>query len=125
MSKNCNPASIPKSLWYSTDEKATEGAYRSFWAIRPFFLALPDVEKTLLHNLLQKNAEIARDNFHAKILLARHKYGQQLTDDNLLAISISLLEAYRHRRESEAVFLVLCRDVEQCPPKQLCGAKPC
>jgi hypothetical protein len=125
MSKNYNQASSELSLWYSIDKEATENVQRLLWEIRPFCLTQPKPIREWLYNLLKVRTEQIREEFHRHRIELVSTLAQDFNNDQLLSNSSSLRAYYRKRREAEALFYVLCRDVEQCPPKELRGAKPC
>jgi len=113
-------------LWVDIDVVADETIRGTLWPMRLFTLALPNKERTALNCLLETNARRATEQFHDQLSFERERPGNEgLSGDELLARSPTLRETYRRRREAEALWVVLCRGVEQNPPKRLKGAKPC
>lgn len=126
MSRPTDKKTTLQSLWVDIDVLASETIRGALWIMRPFALSLPTKERTALRCLLETNVLHKTEQFRALAIEERKQPGSShLTDDELLERSSRLREAYRQRREAEALFHVLCRDIEQVPPKRMKGAKPC
>lgn len=114
------------SCMRKVDKKADERIRGALWSIRSKMRSQSRVKREALRLLLQDFVDSETEEYHKKLAA---EWAQPLNDglstNELIENSPALLEAYKQRREAEALLLVLTRELEQRPPRNLKGAKPC